>query len=557
VNRLVALHAQGVSPDALLIVTPTRAHASRVRDQVGLALGVTTAGPRARSLQAFAFAIVQEHHREHSLAPPELVKARVLDGDIQDLLEGHLEDASGPHWPEPLGDMARSSPRFRTELREWLSRASEHSLTRERIVREGLPAAFQSLAHVGVDDAHDLTVAGLELLDALRSVGVGVTVTAEPDLSGGTFRGSEPRGLLHLQGLWGTPPTVLPEVHRHGPEIRQVVRLITERIGTAGAGSQRQAPGHGDPGRVESLLAPSYAREASDIARIILDAHHQDGVPFDQIAVIARRGSRVSALSDQIAVIARRGSRVSALSASLSAQGIPARTAMVGMTLVEEPAARALVDMVALGRGVTPLTASSAVSALTGLYGGMTQQELRALRFALRVAADPGEPYQPADQMIAQALGHRGGFALLPGSVSKKAARVAEVLDDIRRAPADTPVTDVLWRAWDGSPAATFWLEGASQGTPLPSAERALDAVVALFRQASDFVESQPGANPELFLDAVVGVPRFPMMCSFLNPHGPVWWCPHHRELRAVNSSWSLSRGLRRGCGLTFGRESR
>jgi len=239
---------------------------------------------------------------------------------------------------------------------------------------------------------------------------------------------------------------------------------------------------------VESLLAPSYAREASDIARIILDAHHQDGVPFDQIAVIARRGSRVSALS-----------------ASLSAQGIPARTAMVGMTLVEEPAARALVDMVALGRGVTPLTASSAVSALTGLYGGMTQQELRALRFALRVAADPGEPYQPADQMIAQALGHRGGFALLPGSVSKKAARVAEVLDDIRRAPADTPVTDVLWRAWDGSPAATFWLEGASQGTPLPSAERALDAVVALFRQASDFVESQPGANPELFLDAVVG----------------------------------------------------
>ena len=534
VDRLVALHAQGVSPDNLLIVTPTRAHASRVRDQVGLALGVTTAGPRARSLQAFAFAIVQEHHRELSLAPPELVKARVLDGDIQDLLEGHLEDASGPHWPEPLGDMARSSPRFRTELREWLSRASEHSLTRERIeelatlharpewaaaaefrdelrtvmasarpgayssadtlrraeaiVREGLPAVFRDLAHVGVDDAHDLTVAGLELLDALRSAGVGVTVTAEPDLSGGTFRGSEPRGLLHLQGLWGTPPTVLPEVHRHGPEIRQVVRLITERIGTAGAGSQRQAPGRGNPGRVESLLAPSYAREASDIARIILDAHHHDGVPFDQIAVIARRGSRVSALS-----------------ASLSAQGIPARTAMVGMTLVEEPAARALVDMVALGRGVTPLTASSAVSALTGLYGGMTQQELRALRFALRVAAEPGELYQPADQMIAQALGHRGGFAMLSGSVSKKAARVAEVLDDIRRAPADTPVTDLLWRAWDGSPAAAFWVEGASQGAPLPSAERALDAVVALFRQASDFVESQPGANPELFLDAVVG----------------------------------------------------
>jgi len=137
--------------------------------------------------------------------------------------------------------------------------------------------------------------------------------------------------------------------------------------------------------------------------------------------------------------------------------------------------------------------------------------------------------------MIAQALGHRGGFALLPGSVSKKAARVAEVLDDIRRAPADTPVTDLLWRAWDGSPAATFWLEGASQGAPLPSAERALDAVVALFRQASDFVESQQGQTLSFSL-MLLWVPRFPMMCSFLNPHGPVWWCPHRRELLVENS---------------------
>lgn len=125
-------------------------------------------------------------------------------------------------------------------------------------------------------------------------------------------------------------------MHRHGPAIRATVQAITERIGTAGAGSQRRAPGVGDASQVESLLAPGYSREASDIARIILDAHYGDGVPFDQIAVVARRGSRVSALSS-----------------ALSAAGVPARTAMVGMTLVEEPAAKALVDMVALGRGLT------------------------------------------------------------------------------------------------------------------------------------------------------------------------------------------------------------
>ena len=534
IERIVALHASGLSPDGLLILTPTRAHATRVRDQLALALGVTTAGARARSLQAFAFAIVQEHHREHSLPEPELVKARVLDSDIQDLLEGHREDGSGPVWPEPLGEITRSSPRFRTELREWLSRGSEHSLTRDRlielarehhrpewaaasdfreelrtvmasarpgaystadiitraqsIVREGLPQAFRELIHVAVDDAHDLTFAGLEFLDALRSAGVGVTVAAEPDVSGGTFRGSEPGGLLHLQSLWGVAPRVLPEVDRHGPAIRATVQAITERIGTAGAGSQRHAPGVGGASQVESLLAPSYSREASDIARIILDAHYVDGVPFDQIAVVARRGSRVSALSS-----------------ALSAAGVPARTAMVGMTLVEEPAAKALVDMVALGRGLTPLTSATAVATLTGLYGGMTQQELRAVRFALRVAADPGEPYQPADAMIAQALAHRGGFSLLEGSVAKAAERVAEVLDDVRSAPADTPVTDLLWRVWDASPAARLWMESARSSNPHPSADRAVDAVVALFRQASDFVESQPGASPELFLDALLG----------------------------------------------------
>lgn len=534
IERIVALHAAGHSPDGVLILTPTRAHASRVRDQLALALGVTTAGARARSLQAFAFAIVLEHHREHSLPVPELVKARVLDSDIQDLLEGHREDGSGPAWPEPLGEITRSSPRFRTELREWLSRASEHSLTRDRlgelarehhrpewaaasgfreelrtvmasarpgayssaeiigraqsIVREGLPQAYAGLVHVAVDDAHDLTYAGLEFLDALRSAGVGVTVAGEPDVSGGTFRGSEPGGLLHLQSLWDVVPRVLSEVYRHGPEIRAAVQAITERIGTAGAGSQRRAPGVGSVGQVESLLAPGYSREASDIARLILDAHYVEGVPFDQIAVVARRGSRVSALSS-----------------ALSATGVPARTAMVGMTLVEEPAAKALVDMVALGRGLTPLTSATAVAALTGLYGGMTQQELRRLRFALRVAADPDEPYQPADVMLAQALAHRGGFSLLESSVAKSADRVSQVLDDLRNAPPDTPVTDLLWRVWDGSPAATLWMESARSANPHPSADRGLDAVVALFRQASDFVEGQPGASPELFLEALLG----------------------------------------------------
>ena len=534
IQRVVALHEAGHSPDDLMILTPTRAHASRVRDELGLALGVATAGARARSLQAFAFGVVQAHHHEHSLPEPELLKARLLDGDIQDVLEGHLADSSGPTWPEPLGELARSSPRFRTELREWLGRASEHTLSRERIaelardhhrpewaaaaefrdelttiqasarpgayasgdiirraegiLREGLPSAFRSLVHVAVDDGHDLTFAGLALLDALVSQGVGVTVVSEPDVAGNTFRGSEPGGVYHLQGLWGVPPVVLPDVYRHGTEIRSVVQAITQRIGTAGAGAQRKAPGTTATGGVTTLLAPSASRETSDIARILLDAHYTGGVPFEEMAVVARRGSRVSALS-----------------AGLSAAGIPARMAMVGMTLLDEPAARGLVDMVALGRGLREMNATTAVAALAGLYGGMTQQELRRLRFALRVVADPEGPYRPADQMIADSLAHRGGFSLLDTQVAGKAEQVALVLDDIRQAPRDTPVTDLLWRVWEGSHAARAWTSSSASGSRSASAERSLDAVVALFRQAADFVEASPGASPDVFLDALLG----------------------------------------------------
>jgi RecB family exonuclease len=218
-----------------------------------------------------------------------------------------------------------------------------------------------------------------------------------------------------------------------------------------------------------------------------MDAHHGEGIAWDEIAVVARRGSRVSALSAQ-----------------LSALGVPARTAMAGMTLSDEPAARGVVDLVALGRGIIPLTPSTAVGALTGLYGGLTHQDLRRVRFALRVASDPDQPYQPADQMIQEAMAHRGGFSLLDQQVSSGAARVAALLDDIRTAPADTPVTDLLWRVWEGSPAARAWVDLATGKSPHPAAQRSLDAVVALFRQAADFVEASPGASPEVFLQSLL-----------------------------------------------------
>ena len=539
-NRLVHLVSQGVNPDAVMILTPTRSQASALRDPLGLALAKTTQGPRVRSVAALAFSIVEAFHHEQGLAAPDLLQASQIDADIEALLAGHIDDGSGPDWPAPLSELVRSTPSFRGELREWMARASENGLTRgdlERLsathhqpawaaaaafreefievvssarpgafdsadiirraivaLESGVPSSMGEILNCGVDDAHDLTSAGLEFLFALARAGVGMTVVAEPDVAGNTFRGSQPQALSLLGTAWAITPVVLDEVHRHGRAIRASVQVITQRIGTAGAGTQRKATSseaaqaRESASSVFTLVAPGEGREANDVARLVVKAHDEQGIPYDRIAVIARRGSRVSSLVNH-----------------LSVTGVPVRSSLVGQALRDQPAARELLELVALARGLRPMTAEGALAALSGLYGGMTQQELRRLRFALRVSADPDLPYQSADAMMAESLGHRGGFALFDSGVAKKAQAMAEMLDDVRKAPSLTPITDLLWTIWDNSGVADLLVSHThTSGTHASFAHQALDSVVALFRQASDFVDASPGAQGDVFIESLL-----------------------------------------------------
>lgn len=79
------------------------------------------------------------------------------------------------------------------------------------------------------------------------------------------------------------------------------------------------------------------------------------------------------------------------------------------------------------------------------------------------------------------------------------AKAVAELLR-IARQTADTPgatVEDVLWRVWQASGLAERWVAQRDGET----ADRDLDAVVALFDAAARFTERLPGARTEAFLD--------------------------------------------------------
>ena len=532
-QRCESLIHQGVSVDGLMIATPTRAAATQLRDVLGLRLGVATEGARVRSLAALAFAVVQDFHHQHGLAVPDLMKASQIDTDIQALLLGHDEDRSGPAWPEPLGSDVRATRAFRQELREWIARAGETAATsaeiRESAVRagradwvaaiefrdeyqriissarpgafdsgeifaraivaleQGIPPRWAGLQHLLVDDAHDLTHAGLEFLLAFSRHGVGMTVVSEPDVAGNTFRGSEPAGHAILAAAWGVQGVVLTHVWRHGKKIRQAVAEVTSRIGAAQAGKQRAAGAGDQDSLLQTMLVPSPGGEAFALAGMIRHAQLEQGLELGDIAVIARRGTRVSELVRE-----------------LSLWGIPARQSLSGASLRDQQAAKELVELLALGLGILPLTSRTAVAALQGLYGGMSAQEMRRLRFALRRGASADEPYRHIDVVLAQALSHRGGFVLLDSAIAHKAHTLAGLLADIADNPTSS-VQDALWKLWEGTGAHRSWAQGAAASSRRGRGiNRALDAVVALFAAAADFGESTPGGDSAVFIDTVL-----------------------------------------------------
>ena len=276
---------RGWSPDEVTVLTPSRAGASALRDRLSLRLGVPTNGPLARTVNSLAFEIVTAAARRAGSELPRLVTGGEQDADLAQLLQGHIDDDTGPHWPEKLGPDVRRLRAFRTELRELMARATEFgvppaqlralgaahdrpewtaaadfideyldviSTTRENqvdsaeLVRFAVAAlatdAGERVARlrlVVVDDLQEATESTLALLRALAGRGVAIIALGDPDVAVNAFRGGEPDALGRLSTVLGLPALttlVLSTVHRQSPALRELTTRITQRVGTAAAG---------------------------------------------------------------------------------------------------------------------------------------------------------------------------------------------------------------------------------------------------------------------------------------------------------------------------------
>ncbi|MBX9472855.1 UrvD/REP family ATP-dependent DNA helicase [Microcella sp.] len=530
-------------------------------------------GPLARSVAAYAFSIVTAAHRLGGLVEPRLLSGADQDADLAELLDRSFVDellgaaaGPGPAWPDHLGPEVRRLPAFRTELRDAIARLSEHGWSTDQLrtaardrsrpewaaiadfvdeyrrilgssrpgqldpaelvraavglVRdpvEGMPPAPRLVV---LDDAHDATPSGFDLVAALAAQGATVIALGDPDLATNTFRGAEPEALAHLPALLGWPesrPIVLPLVHRHSAAVRGLAADVTQRIGAAAAGKQRRAvasellvshengtqaaalaePTAADPraippewgGPLVALEAPNPTRERTLVADLLRERHLLDGVPYGRMAVIVRSGTMVPGIVR-----------------ALGQAEVPVQSTAAGRPLREHPAARALIRHVDIGVGRSALDAAAATELLLGPLGGLDRVSLRRLRRALRAEELAGEGDRSADELIVDALTAPDRLATIDHRIARRAARLARTLQSIgERHAAGATVDELLWLAWSESHVAEVWRrDAAGFGVAAAEANRALDAVVALFTAAATIVDTVPDATVESFLARVL-----------------------------------------------------
>jgi superfamily I DNA/RNA helicase/RecB family exonuclease len=532
---------RGWGADELVVLTPNRASATRLRDTLALRLAAATNGPLARTTNSVAFELVQHAAQRIGAARPRLLTGGDQDQILKEMLQGHIDDGTGPRWPDILGPDVRQLRGFRTELRELMMRCTEFGIDSFRLrqlarthghdewraaaefideylqvvgalhdnaldAAELLAYAAQALRGdigeklarvrlVVVDDLQETTEATIALLRAFADRGVAVVAFGDPDVATNAFRSGERDALGTLSTRLGIPALrtfILSTAHRQGRELRALTSAVTDRIGTAAAGRQHAAVAGGASSAqpVVTVGAATPAREVAAITRLFREHHLLRGVPFGRMAVVVRTGSLIRPVSRALALAE-----------------VPTRTLAGGTALRDDHAARSLLTVVDVALGRTPLTPPLAVEMLLGPFGGFDRLALRRLRVALRAEELAGGGNRGSDELLVEALGRPGRFATIDHRIGRNADRIAQTLEATAQLAADDgSIEQLLWLVWERSGLAKVWFE-QSLGTGLTAADanRNLDGVMALFTAARRFAERRPDDGARLFIDDLLG----------------------------------------------------
>lgn len=535
-GRTALALAAAATGEPVLLLAPRRAAAARLRDALAVH-GAREA--RVLTPAALGFALVRSDATRRGLGEPTLVTGADQDALLAELI------AQRTDWHLEVDPAARTLPGFRTELRDLVTRATELGLRPDDLEelgrRRGRPAWRDAAAllrdylgvldleaataldagprldsgglvrraarlvaagavelpapRVVVDDAQDLTSAGIALVLALAGAGARVLVTACADEAVDTFRGALPDAAARLAEALGRPFTEVvldgggtDDVVPAGPAL--AVDSLRSRLPLAGAPGALRRPRdlEGPHDGLAVLRARSPLDEARLLASALRDLHHREEIPYDDMAVVCRSGSAVADVADLLA-----------------RSGLPVRTPRRSRPLREEAVVADLLRIVELGldelsREPDPL---EALELLRGPFGDADQLRLRRIR-RLLLAARPEGDETPSEQLLARALVAEEVPGLPAAEARDRAAapvhRVRAMIAAVR-SRAEEGAQEVLWAAWDASALAGGWRRAAlgaaedADGARARLASGRLDALLELFAAAERLADRRPGAG--------------------------------------------------------------
>ncbi|MGA5315218.1 ATP-dependent helicase [Streptomyces pseudogriseolus] len=352
VESVAARIARGGDPERILVLTFSRKAAVELRDRLALRIGAARA-PQATTFHSFCYALVRAHQDSDLFVEPlRLLSGPEQDVTVRELLAGQVDlerlGLSHVRWPDELR-ACLTTRGFADEVRAVLARSRELGLDpgaldafARRIGRPDWRAAsaflaeyldvldlqgvvdYAELVHravllarrpetagqladrydaVYVDEYQDTDPAQVRLLHALASGGRTLVAFGDPDQSIYAFRGADVGGILEFPYAFPradgrpAPVQVLRTSRRSGAALLEATRLITRRMPLPRLPAEKVRL-HREPtpvregGRVEVYTYPTAGTELDNIADILRRAHLEDGVPWNDMAVLVRAGAR-------------------------------------------------------------------------------------------------------------------------------------------------------------------------------------------------------------------------------------------------------------------------
>ncbi|CAL9552821.1 ATP-dependent DNA helicase Rep [Streptomyces sp. enrichment culture] len=625
VESVAARIARGGDPRRILVLTFSRKAAVALRDRMAVRIGAARA-PQATTFHSFCYALVRAHQDSDLFAEPlRLLSGPEQDVTVRELLAGQsdLERSGLAHvrWPDELR-ACLTTRGFADEVRAVLARSRELGLDpaaldafARRIGRPDWRAAaaflaeyldvldlqgvldYAELVHravllarrpetaerlaaqydaVYVDEYQDTDPAQVRLLHALAGGGRTLVAFGDPDQSIYAFRGADVNGILDFPRVFTradgspAPVEVLRTSRRSGAQLLAATRLLTQRMPLTRlpadkVRAHRELTPARAGGRVEVFTYPTPGTELDNIADILRRAHLEDGVPWSDMAVLVRAGSRtipavrraltaagvpldidgddlplrhepavaplltaLRAVAQAEATEARAGGaagdgRTGGAAAEGRTGGGGADTEAVDGRTADEGADAEAGD----GRSEDERTAAeaadgrseatdeppcwldteTALTLLTSPLAGMDAADLRRLGRALReeerAAGNPVPP--PSDELLARALAEPERLAVHDPAYARGAQRLGALLRKAReRLAGGGTAEEALWDLWEGTPwPARLERTARRGGAAGRNADRDLDAVCALFATAARAEERTGGRGALNFLEQI------------------------------------------------------